>query len=368
MNLLFVNWHDWYHSKSGGAEVYLREIARELHKIGHQIHIVCSRTENRPDEEQIEGLHFHRIGNRYNFNLVYYFHARRLIRTINPDIIIDDQNKLPLFSVCFTFQPVICMIMHMFKKTIFKEVFFPVAMFVYFSEKLIRIVYKNCHFMVLGNSGQEDLVEMSIPSSQIVVAEPGVDHHYYQPGTSTGDYLLCLGRLKKYKSVDHILEAMAQLNQEGLCCHLKIAGTGDDDVRLKTIALNLHLENQVEFLGYVPDEQVLELYQQAYLLIQPSKKEGWGLSVIEAGACRVPTIAACVPGLRDSVRNDYTGFLYEWGNVELLKEKIKYLIQHPEIREKMAQNSIEWAARFTWIRCSRIIEQTIHQAIEHHKL
>jgi len=359
MTIMIVNWHDWFHSKSGGAEVYLREIAVRLHQSGHRVHIVCSRTSGRPNEERIDGIEFHRIGNRYNFNFIWYWHASRMIRRINPDVVVDDQNKLPFFSPWFTSKPVICMIMHLFKKAIFREAFFITALIVYLSEKMIPGAYRNSFFTVLGESGREDLQQMGIPETRIVVAEPGVDHHSYSPGSHTEDYLLCLGRLKRYKSVDHILVAMDRLNREGIRIRLKIAGTGDDAPRLKRITRQLKLEEQVEFLGFVPDDQVLELYQKAYLLIQPSKKEGWGLSVIEAGACRVPTIAACVPGLQDSVRNDYTGFLYEWGNIERLKDKIRYLVQHPEIREKMANNSLEWSTQFTWVRCSRIIDDLI---------
>jgi len=97
MTIMIVNWHDWFHSKSGGAEVYLREIAVRLHQSGHRVHIVCSRTSGRPNEERIDGIEFHRIGNRYNFNFIWYWHASRMIRRINPDVVVDDQNKLPFF-------------------------------------------------------------------------------------------------------------------------------------------------------------------------------------------------------------------------------------------------------------------------------
>jgi len=348
VRIIFVNWHDWFHTKAGGAEIYLKELVQRLSAAGNEIMVVCSNSPGHPAQETLDGIRFIRLGNRYNFNFKYYRQAKKIIREFSPDIIIDDQNKLPLLSPLFTDRPVICMIMHLFKKAIFRESIFPIALGVYIAEKLIPRIYRNCQFTVLGQSGKNDIEGMGITPEHIHVIEPGVDLSNFLPAMTHDSYFLCLGRLRRYKSVDHIFIAMDLLRAEGIHTTLKVVGTGDDSARLKKIARKLRLEDQVEFTGYVTNDRALELYQRAYAIIQPSRKEGWGLSVIEAGACQVPAIAADVEGLRDSVRHEQTGFLYEWGNIEQLSAAMKRLIQDVPLRERLAEGNLQWSARFTW--------------------
>ena len=69
------------------------------------------------------------------------------------------------------------------------------------------------------------------------------------------------------------------------------------------------VRDAVEFLGFVPAAEKAQHLRAAWALVQPSPKEGWGLTVVEAGACGTAVVAADSPGLRDSVRRDETGLL-----------------------------------------------------------
>ena len=83
-------------------------------------------------------------------------------------------------------------------------------------------------------------------------------------------------------------------------------------------------------------------------MANPSPKEGWGLTVIEANACGTPVVAANSPGLRDSVKDNYNGVLYKWGKIDQLAQKLTNQLQNRPFNTRMQQNAVEWAKRFNW--------------------
>jgi glycosyltransferase involved in cell wall biosynthesis len=108
------------------------------------------------------------------------------------------------------------------------------------------------------------------------------------------------------------------------------------------------LEQVVTFAGATSHEQKIDFLNQMWLAVNPSPKEGWGLTVIEANCCGIPVIAADSPGLRDSVVASKTGLLYPYGNYHELAEQIIELIKNDSLRESLAKECIDWAHQFNW--------------------
>jgi glycosyltransferase involved in cell wall biosynthesis len=88
--------------------------------------------------------------------------------------------------------------------------------------------------------------------------------------------------------------------------------------------------------------------QRAWVFVNPSMMEGWGITTIEANACGVPVVASNVPGLRESVQNPHTGYLVPYGDVDALATRITELLVSPELRGEMSKNAITWAQQFDW--------------------
>lgn len=156
------------------------------------------------------------------------------------------------------------------------------------------------------------------------------------------------GRLKKYKSVDHLLHAFKALKDEFPELTLDIIGDGDDRERLVNISRELGLTDRVHFLGFIDEDAKAPLLQKMNFVVNTSSKEGWGLTVVESNACGTPVIAADVPGLRDSVVNGSTGVLYPFGDVPALTATMRSLLLDPERRSRLAAAAVEWAAKFDW--------------------
>ncbi len=366
MRILVINWQDWTNPYAGGAEVYIREIFSRLAD-KHEITLLCSGFKGSKREEILDNINIVRRANRLDFNFWVYRNLASFVRHYKFDVVIDDLNKIPFYSPHILKGSVktLALMMHLFKEAIFKETNPLFASYVYISERLIGALYKHTLFGVLSPVGKLELSKIGIPPENIYIIPPGVDEEKFRPVEKTNKkYLLYTGRLKRYKSVDHILHALAILNKRDRRYELEIVGRGDDETRLKEIVKALKLEKQVHFAGFVDEDSLVKKYQQASILIQPSLKEGWGLSVTEAGACKVPVIASDVPGLSDSVVNNKTGFLYAYGDINTMAERIELLMEDKALRERMGEENFKWSMNFTWDRARDKMENLVKRVQE----
>jgi glycosyltransferase involved in cell wall biosynthesis len=100
--------------------------------------------------------------------------------------------------------------------------------------------------------------------------------------------------------------------------------------------------------GRVSEARKAELYRQAWLMLHPAEREGWGLTIIEAAQCETPSLGYRVAGVRDAVVDGVTGVLVDTDE-EFVKEWIA-LSQQSDRREEMGRAAAVRAAEFTWAR------------------
>ena len=352
MNILALNWEDLSNPQAGGAEVHLQEILKRIARKGHPITLLCSGYPGCRKDEVVEGLRIVRRGSRLNFNFVAPFALKSLLKEGNWDIIIEDINKIPFFTPLYHKLPLLAVIPHLFSDSVFKEINFVMGLYIYLSEKPIRWVYEGFQIMVISESTKDDLIKRRLPPDDIHVVHCGIDHqHYYFDPAVTKDpvpTVIYLGRLKKYKSVDHLLRAFALVVKDMPEARLTIVGDGDFKNNLMDLTRELSLEDKIEFTGFVSENEKVKILQKAWVAVYPSLKEGWGLTNIEANACGTPVIASNVAGLKDSVVPGKTGLLYEYGNVPQLSECLIKILSDQDYRSKLTQGGLVWAKDFSW--------------------
>jgi glycosyltransferase involved in cell wall biosynthesis len=365
--MLIINWRDIKNPLAGGAEVYLQEIFRRIVARGHGVTQLAVRFPGASETESIDGIRVIRFGGAQTFNFAVWRRLNRTLKSEHYDIVIDDQNKIPFYSPWFCDKPVLILMMHMFRKSIFTEVSFPFAAYVYLAESLIPHCYKNNQFAVLSPSSSRDLLAFGIPAERQTIIPPGTDTARFRPDPSLKreNLILHVGRLKRYKSTDQLLQAAKLLSAKRQDFRVKIVGDGDDLPRLRALSAELALDRFVEFTGFVPEEDKIKLYRQSALLVENSIKEGWGLIVMEANACGTPVVSSRSPGLVDAVDEGRTGFLYQYGNVPELAQRIEQLLDNPALRAEMGRNAIAWAAKYTWDHAAdamlKVIERVVAQ-------
>lgn len=352
MNILALNWQDLTNPMAGGAEVHLEELLRRLVARGHRVTLFCSNYAGGLSEEEIEGVRILRAGNRYNFNWIAPFHIRRLIRSDTYDLFLEDINKIPFYTPLYQKLPTIVIVPHLFSTTVFQEINVVLGSYIYLSELPLTMVYRKKRFCVISESTAADMVARGIPEKNIEVIHCGINAAVYNNNNNYRkfDYpaVLYLGRIKKYKSVHHLIEAFHQVKEEIPQARLAIVGAGDFLSSLKEQAQRLGLSEATEFPGFVPEAKKVEYMCRSHVMVYPSLKEGWGLTNIEANSCGTAVVAADTPGLRDSVQDNVSGLLYDHGNISQLADRIKLLLTDHERRRKLEQGGREWAGRFNW--------------------
>src|SRR5262249_21757029 len=143
---------------------------------------------------------------------------------------------------------------------------------------------------------------------------------------------------------------------------LLIVGRGDAVPSLQERARQLGLDDAVEFRGFVDEAEKVALYRAARVFVNPSEKEGWGLTVIEANACGTPVVASDSPGLRDSVRQDETGFLVPHGDVGAFADAVIRVLRDDDTWRRLRTGAIEWAEQFRWDAVTDEVEAVIQRA------
>ncbi len=365
MNLLVLNWNDLKNPYAGGAEVHLEELLRRLVRRGHRATLVCSGWSGCPPEEIVEGVRIVRYGNRYNFNLVVPRHLRRLARRQSYDLLIEDINKIPFYTPLYLKMKRLVVIPHLFATTVFHEINFLLGSYIYLAERPLTLVYRGHKFNVISESTADDIAARGIPREDISIIHCGIDREIYSHDPAVAKYdqptILYLGRIKKYKSIQHIILALKKVRERLPAARLMVVGAGDYLADLQSLAGALQLEEAVEFPGFVSQSDKVERMRRAHVTVLSSLKEGWGLTNIESNACGTAVIAARTPGLRDSVKDGSSGLLYEYGRIDELADKLLRLLQDKAAREPLERGGLRWADRFNWDAAAGKFEQLLQE-------
>ncbi len=347
--ILVFNWRDTTHSFAGGAESYIHELARRWVRAGHQVTQFSGNDSTQVREETIDGVHIVRRGGFYFVYVWAFFYYMFRFRG-KYDLIIDCQNGIPFFTPFYAREQVYCLLHHVHQEVFNKFLSRPLALLASYLEKdLMPYVYRDTKFITVSNSSKKEMEDLGLGLAGIDVVFPGVDLTTLLPGQKSEEpTVLYLGRLKAYKSVDVLVRAFERVRKIIPSAKLVIAGGGEEELHLKELVKEKKLSRAVSFKGKVTDVEKLSLLQQAWVFVNPSMMEGWGITTIEANACGVPVVASNVPGLRESVQNPHTGYLVPYGDEEALAKRITEVLEQPELREAMGRNALIWAKNFDW--------------------
>ncbi|MDX1622501.1 MAG: glycosyltransferase family 4 protein [Gemmatimonadota bacterium] len=369
MRILVVNWQDWTHPDAGGAEVHLREVFSRIAAAGDRVDLLCVGHDGAPDEERLEGINvIRRGGNRAVFNYVVPGVYRRVLRRNDYDVVVDDLNKVPFFSPLFVEPPVVALVHHLFGRTIFSETNPLFGAYLRLSELPIPAVYRDSPFVAVSPSTAADLVDRGIDEKRIRVIPnglPALDEAPILAHPKADEPLfLYLGRLKRYKRIDLVIDGFARLAGRHPEARLVVAGDGDRRASLQRRAHRLGLDGRIAFPGWVEEEEKWTLLRRAWAVLYTSPKEGWGFASIEAQRVGTIAIVSDAPGLRDTVVDGETGLLVPHGDVDAIAAAMETTIGEPARRAAMEERAIERARGYTWERAAAETREVLLTASE----
>jgi D-inositol-3-phosphate glycosyltransferase len=206
------------------------------------------------------------------------------------------------------------------------------------------------------------------PRRKIEIVSPGVDLDRFSPLPqaeakhaiglpATDRMLLFVGRIEPLKGIDTIFEALAIIKRDASAplqnLHLCIIG-GDpasedaEMVRLKRRCQELGLDDVVLFLGAKDQNTLNYYYAAAEALIMPSDYESFGMVALEAMACGTPVIASEVGGLAFLVQDDLNGYHVPVREPAALAEKIAVILNNPAKRAELGSGALLTAQNYSW--------------------
>jgi glycosyltransferase involved in cell wall biosynthesis len=353
VRILVLNWQDHQNPQAGGAELHLKEIFSRIVARGHSVDLLCSSWQNAPPRVNLDGIDVHRVGTRHTYPFLAHGYYTAQLAANNYDVVIEDLNKVPLYTPMWGVRKLVALVHHLFGATVFREASLPLAAAVWLSEKPLGALYRTVPFQAVSVSTADDLVARGIPRGSIRIIYNGVDSVRLTPNRaerSATPLFVYLGRLKKYKRVDVVVRAFAGLNLSD--ASLEIAGTGDYRAPLERLVKSLHVEDRVKFLGFIPEDEKIHLLRRAWASTLASPKEGWGISNLEAAACGTPVIAANSPGICESVVDGETGFLVPQNDPEAMTAAMRGIVESPALVASLGAAGRHFAEAFTWDRAA----------------
>ena len=315
MKILILNWRDPVNPKSGGAEEVLWQYAQHLIKQKHQVTWLSNRFTNAKSLEDI----FVRVDPNLPFYnpylmLVCYplffinvcFKAYQLHRREHFDLVIDAIHGLPSFAPLFLNTKITLFVCEV-AGTIWDKMYpFPISAVGQLLEKIVYYVYQKCRIWAISESTRRDILQIN-PQLKVDILPLGIDTTKFKPQKKFAfPSAVFVARLVKMKGIESALAAAKQIVQKLPNFKLFVVGGGNTDY-----VASLDHGLYVEFLGRADDTIRNKLYAKCHFLLHPSYKEGFGLTVLEAGASGTPTIARKGSSMDELIAHGKDGLLFD---------------------------------------------------------
>ena len=308
-------------------------------KLGIDENLVTINPGNLSKYENVDGIKTYRIKG----NIKAHLYVKKMIKKIDPDAIIDDMgHAVPWCSSWFTHKRVIVFFRHLHARSLPGQVNIFLGKIITFIEKMYPFIYKNNKFVTESDTSENDLIDLGIKKENIIRIPPGVNLNLFYPGEKTENIqLLYFGGLRKYKRPEYAIKVYEELCNEIKNLKLVVTGCGPMLDKMKEDIKNKNYN--IDFLGKIDYNKLSKIIRESWVNLHFSVTEGWGYSIMESSASGTPSVAFKVPGVVDTIKNNFNGFLVE--DISDFKNKILYIIKNEDL---FIKNSRKFAENFTW--------------------
>lgn len=341
-------WRDLDDPEAGGSEIHASTVAKYWAEAGLEVTMRTSYAANHPQVAWRDGYRVIRKAGRY---LVF---PRAAISEIlgwhgGKDGLVEIWNGMPFFSPVWARKPNITWLHHVHAEMWQMTLPPRLAAFGSFVEsKLAPPLYRRTPVVTLSSSSKRELVdEMGFASERVTVVPPGVDPRFTPAGEkSPTPLVLAVGRLVPVKRFELLVDALIRLKDAHPALEAVIVGEGYKREELEAQRYAAHAEEWIHLPGRLGDDEVLDLYRRAWVLVSSSAREGWGMTITEAAACGTPSVVTRIAGHVDAVEDGTSGIVVD-GRDEMV-DAIDRVVRDEALRSHLSQGAIDHAARYTW--------------------
>ncbi|MCL4415734.1 MAG: glycosyltransferase family 4 protein [Actinobacteria bacterium] len=356
MDILIFSWRGPGHPHEGGAEASTHYHAKGWVNAGHNVTLFTSYYPGAKQEEKIDGVHIKRYGSQI-FG-VHWEAFKWYLFGNHPkyDLVVDEFHGIPFFTPIYVRTKKLAFIHEITKEVWalnpwpFPFNLIPALIGRIFEPLIFQLFYRKIPFMTGAQSAKADLMLWGIPEKNITVIHHGFDKpKKIDFPKSKKKIIIFLGALSKDKGVEDALQAFSILSTVDRDFQFWVIGKGEEHYvkQLKLKVDKMSLNKKIKFWGFVSNDKKFELLAKAYLLVNPSVREGWGLVVIEAASVGTPTVGYNVAGLKDSIVNGKTGILCNQ-NPQACAKAILELAEDREKYQLFRKNCFMWCRKFSW--------------------
>ena len=345
--ILFLNWKDITNPYSGGAEVLTDALARSLART-NDVTYITSRFPHAASTERIHNYTIIRRGTQvtcmiYAFFLFHRMHAKKPF-----DIIVDQAHGIPFFSILYANHPRIITLIHEVAGDLWASIV-PRSIG-NIIDTLWLGLYKNQKFITVSNSTKEELVGHRIPAGNIYIVPNFTDIAVAEiPPKAEQPTLVVLGRIAPVKRIEHAIAAYHIAKKKIPNLKLVIIGKKEKkyEAYYDSITHKIGNDPAITLIEHAPAEEKIYWLKQAHALLMSSKKEGYGIAILEANICGTPAIGYDVAGIRDAISNKKTGIVLQQQHPLALAEGMLSLLGKQPEYALMKQRAHQYGARHT---------------------
>jgi glycosyltransferase involved in cell wall biosynthesis/O-antigen/teichoic acid export membrane protein len=343
LHILVLTDRDWTHPQGGGTGTNLYgQVSRWL-AWGHRVSVVACSYPGADPVERVDRLTIHRVGGRSTvFPRAIWKQWRGLVP--DADVVLEVVNGITFLTPLWLRKPRVALVHHIHRDHYEREFGRKGRLAAFLLETApLRWLYPRSRFMTISRASARDIAAHGIPPERIEVNYIGVELAAFEPRErAPRPTLLYLGRLKRYKRIEVVLDVLEALPD----AVLEIAGDGDHREALEAEIERRGLAGRVRLHGHVSEEGKRELLARSWVNLTASSAEGWNLTVMEAAASQTPSAALAIGGLPESIEDGRTGLLAE--TPKELASQTRRLLDDAELRERLGRQARERAAAFTW--------------------
>lgn len=216
----------------------------------------------------------------------------------------------------------------------------------------IRAVWRDATTIIAKCQQEKDMILAVEKKIVIEIIPNGVDISRFQPGPAVQTpgplHIFCAARLIERKGQHHLIRAIKKLTDDGVDVVLSLAGTGDSLDDDQKLSRDLGVTDRINFLGYIPREDIPKYYTVADVFCLPSFNEGMSLAALEALGAGLPLILTRTGGSEVLVEEGVNGFIHPWGDVNALASSIRMLANNRSLVQQMGVASRKKAMQFSW--------------------
>lgn len=344
----------------GGVENYVYNLSKQMVKLGHEVKVVCAREpEDLQDYEIIDEIEVERL------NYISKIANTNITPKLPFELLKED------FDIIHTHLPTPWSADW---SAIISKIKSKPLILTYHNDitgsgfaKYIAKFYNHTSLKFLLNSADKIIITqpnyinsspyLSKYKNKIEVIPNGVDITKFKPvkiekEENTLFFLSVLDEFHRYKGLDFLLEALKRVKKKIPNVRMIVGGEGKLLNYYKQKVISMGLQDNVEFAGFIPDEQIVEYYSKCDAFVLPSilaKQEGFGIVLLEAMACEKPVVSTEIVGVAEDVKERNAGGILKPNDEKAFAEAIIKILTDKDLAMKMGINGRKLVEeKYTW--------------------